>query len=182
MWFWWNSSHAILLFEPPIIKVVCDITDTNPIWWLVISQFFCQNNINFSCLDDVKNTVWNSDRTKSVIYRSLNPNLETHHIYHATHFIPEYERLVFTRIRLQSHYLKVETDRWKIPPIPYENRICFCNNGVQNEKHIIESCIISQIIRDNNPDVWFNSSYVLNRLESGKACHLIYKIYSFYVN
>ena len=43
------------------------------------------------------------------------------------------------RFRTSSHYLKVETDRWKRPKVPWKNRVCdLCDLGVvQDEHHVV---------------------------------------------
>ena len=46
------------------------------------------------------------------------------------------------RFRTSSHYLKVETDRWKRPKVPWKNRVCdLCDLGVvQDEHHVVFEC------------------------------------------
>ncbi len=46
------------------------------------------------------------------------------------------------RFRTSSHYLKVETDRWKRPKVPWKDRVCdVCDLGlVQDEHHVISEC------------------------------------------
>ena len=46
------------------------------------------------------------------------------------------------RFRTSSHYLKVETDRWKRPKVPWKDRVCdLCDLGlVQDEHHVIFEC------------------------------------------
>jgi hypothetical protein len=46
------------------------------------------------------------------------------------------------RFRTSSHYLKVETDRWKRPKVPWKDRVCgVCDLGlVQDEHHVIFEC------------------------------------------
>ena len=135
---------------------------------------------NFTTLDDIKFNLPDSDRTKSLYYYSINPRLQTHDIYLGKHSVPEYQRLVFTRLRLASHKLKIETGRWNVPPIPVADRFCTCGRVVQDEKHIIESCRISQPIRIQYPNILFSIQNILNTLDKQEACLLCYKIYSLY--
>ena len=46
--------------------------------------------------------------------------------------------LVFTRFRLSSHRLKIETGRWA--RIEVENRVCDCGGGIQDESHVLFEC------------------------------------------
>ena len=82
-------------------------------------------NTNEEALSKYINTVRNSDNTftKFVNYRTnLNPDLSTHNVYGKTVYIPDYLRISFTRMRLMSHRLKIETGRWS--RIPTEGRVC----------------------------------------------------------
>ena len=38
--------------------------------------------------------------------------MKVHNVYKSTEYINERERLSFTRFRLSSHHLKIETGRW----------------------------------------------------------------------
>ena len=49
----------------------------------------------------------------------LNPTMTVHQVYTTNEFIPDYKRVSFTRLRLMSHKLRVETGRWsRTPPGP----------------------------------------------------------------
>ena len=52
-------------------------------------------------------------------------------------YVPEYLRVPFTRLRLSSHRLRIETGRWS--RIPRENRLCACG-VIQDEAHVIQVC------------------------------------------
>ena len=73
------------------------------------------------------------DSSRRAAYLELNPNLTVHPLYNANN-IPEHCRISFTRIRLSSHYLKIETGRWS--RIPREERLCSCCE-VQSEIHVL---------------------------------------------
>lgn len=137
-------------------------------------------NLNIQNLEYIKNQVRISNKTKSMSYLSLNPNLLTHEIYHTNHFIPEFQRKVFTRLRLSSHNLKIETGRWRIPPIPIDQRLCQCGAAPQSESHIIESCILSHHIRINNPNVTFSIPNIFYNGDSYTICSILYTIYNIY--
>ncbi|KAK7028015.1 hypothetical protein SK128_012938 [Halocaridina rubra] len=59
--------------------------------------------------------------SKFVNYRSeLNSGLDVHKIYKKSVYIPDYLRVSFTRLKLMSHTLKIETGRWS--RLPREQR------------------------------------------------------------
>ena len=100
-------------------------------------------------LDDKSNRtdrILSSTRTKFVTYRDINPELLEHNVYALNHrsFVSELYRLDFTRLRLSSHNLKIETGRWS--RLPRERRLCPCGH-VQDEKHVIEECELTEHLR-----------------------------------
>ena len=86
--------------------------------------------------------------TKVMHYaEKLNPGLCVHPIYTPQSNVPDYLRVSFSRVRLMSHSLKVETGRWS--RIPREQRLCDkCDAGqVQDEEHVLLTCSSSEPIR-----------------------------------
>lgn len=59
----------------------------------------------------------------------------------------------FTRMRLQSHRLKIETGRWSRQPV--ENRLCECG-AVQTEEHVLTTCPKIENIRNRFTNVNFS--------------------------
>ena len=91
-----------------------------------------------------KRRVTTSEGTKSKIYKTINPELITHPVYHSRQLTPEAYRISFTRLRLTSHNLRSETGRWS--RLPVDRRLCPCG-GIQDEEHIITSCPKTQALR-----------------------------------
>ena len=102
-------------------------------------------------------SVLDSDSSRRVSYCSLNQSLEKHSVYE-TPSVPEYARIAFSRIRLSSHRLKVETGRWS--RIPKENRLCECGK-VQTEEHVLIDCPMTAQERNHYPQLNFSSVYHL---------------------
>jgi len=107
-----------------------------------------------------------SDRSKFITYRNVNPLCTVHDVYFSKSpsFIPEFYRIEFSRLRLSSHNLRIETGRWS--RIPRDHRLCPCG-AVQDEQHVLTQCILTQSLRDNltrplvYPDLFYvNDSYV----------------------
>ena len=110
-----------------------------------------QYNTNSNPFDSLANAINNRANyaTKYQVYvNELNRSMDVHSIYRTNTFIPDYLRISFSRIRLISHSLKVETGRWS--RIPHERRVCHCDNTqIQTEAHVLISCPLTQNIRHN---------------------------------
>ena len=57
-------------------------------------------------------------------------------------------RKAFTQLRLGSHKLKIETERWA--RISQENRLCSCGQ-IQTKCHVILSCPVTESLRRQYP-------------------------------
>ena len=95
-----------------------------------------------SRIDAIKRKAVTSSKRET--YLTMNPTGSIHPMYNA--YVPEYLRIAFTRLRLVSHSLRVETGRWA--RIDRERRLCQCNTGrVQDEKHVLFDCPLTYHIR-----------------------------------
>ena len=107
----------------------------------------------------------NSESTRKQTYLSINPFLSVCPIYTSNTFIPEVARIAVSRLRLSSHYLRIETGRWS--RIPRENRLCQCGE-VQTEHHVLIECPLSETLRTQYPVVkqYANISDLLSFIDS----------------
>ena len=89
--------------------------------------------------------------------RKLNAALAVHPLYASDQYVPDFVRVSFTRLRLMSLGLKVETERWS--RIPREERRCDrCDTeAVQDEEHVLIACSHAQDIRLRYPSLDFSS-------------------------
>ena len=127
------------------------------------TKFFHPNTSpDFLSLESIKRQVPFINGSKFQYYIAINPSLSTHSMYREKLEIPEFKRITLTRLRLSSHNLKIETGRWKCPPLPLHLRLCQCGDYTQDEKHIIETCYISENIRMQYPHIEFTSKNILN--------------------
>ena len=111
--------------------------------------------------DSIKDRALTSSKFH-VYANELNISLNVHPIYKSSIFIPDYQRQSFSRIRLISHNLKIETGRWS--RIPRERRVCSCDaTQLQTENHVLTSCPLTHNIRINYPMLDFSD---LDRLFS----------------
>ena len=80
------------------------------------------------------------ERTKLRLYLTMNPELSVHPLYTrktSEDTIDDNLRITFTRLRLCSHRLRSETDRWF--GVPANRRFCHhCINTIQDEQHILQ--------------------------------------------
>ena len=93
--------------------------------------------------------------TKRLMYASINPEFNLIPVYTRSLVVPEYHRRAYTRLRLSSHRLRIETGRWS--RTPREERMCPCSQGVQTEEHALCDCPITQGIRSSNEEIDFSN-------------------------
>ena len=108
-----------------------------------------ETDININPLEQIVTGIRNKpvEATKFETYKTqLNPSLTVHPLYTEKIFISDHKRQAFTRLRVMSHSLKIETGRWsRIPP---ERRLCPCSgNRVQNEEHVMIECELVNHLR-----------------------------------
>ena len=83
---------------------------------------------------------------RSSTYKHLNPDLSVHKCYQRSAvYVPDNLRIIFTRIRLSSHRLKIETGRWS--QTPRYRRLCPCG-CIQDEEHILSCQLNANILLD----------------------------------
>ena len=116
--------------------------------------------------------------TRSHTYITLNPTLAVHSIYTDTsRTIPDYLRISFTRFRLSSHMLRVETGRWS--RTPRDERLCKCGTGIQNEQHVF-LCPLMKNVADSfskpcpSPEEFFEDTTITDL----KTLHQILELMS----
>jgi len=84
-------------------------------------------------------------------YVRMNPDLSPPVIKQ----VPEHHRKAFTRIRLGSHHLRIETGRWS--RTPRENRVCNCDGAsIQTEEHVLCFCSLTENLRVSNSSLNFS--------------------------
>ena len=98
-------------------------------------------------------------------FHFMNPSLSVLNVYTNMDLsvrVPEHQRLAFSRLRVISHNLRIETGRWA--RITRKNRLCPCGL-MQTEQHIIENCNLLSNIRECYPGMTFNIDILLNTAE-----------------
>ena len=125
-----NIINLVKYHRTPAARYLLEIENNN-------------ENIYENFMIETKNKVLRSDTTKRVAYKNMNPELNVHPLYSCN--LDEYKRIELTRLRLISHNLRIETQRWS--RIEAENRLCNCGL-IQNEEHVLCNCPLTQFIRN----------------------------------
>ena len=116
--------------------------------------------------------------TRHTTYLEMNPNLSVSCIYSAN--VPEHLRTAYTRMRLASHRLRIETGRWS--RLPRENRLCQCGE-VQTEQHVMIDCPLVKHLRPQSLTLYTCAGDILS-VESeliypvAKLCNAILEHFS----
>ena len=102
-------------------------------------------------MQNLKQALIASNSSRRQTYKLLNPELSVHDVYIKKININDVYRTSFTRLRLSSHNLAIETGRWNRRGrgrLPIEERLCSCGE-VQTELHVVESCPVTLHVRTN---------------------------------
>ena len=59
---------------------------------------------------------------------------------------------MITRYRTGSHNLAIETGRFRTPPVPRNERLCMCEEGIQTVNHVLLNCHLLNNVRDHTFD------------------------------
>ena len=130
--------------DTPLYKIyrLCAVNNTNG--YKFINE--CLNSEQREDLNKLRERfITMEEGFKALTYKKINPDLTLHRIYSTSEYVSEWKRVNFTRFRLSSHNLKIETGRWS--RIEREERLCDCGE-VQDELHVIVYCPKSASIRE----------------------------------
>ena len=105
------------------------------------------------CKEAVRNRIQTATTTRMVTYKLLNSDLRKHTIYERPD-IPEAYRIAFSRLRVSSHYLRIETGRWC--RLARELRKCICGS-IQTEEHVLLACPETETIRQQHNTLTFSN-------------------------
>ena len=100
------------------------------------------------------------------------PSLEVPSVYR-NRLIPEYKRVKYSKLRLSSHDLRIETGRWC--RIPRERRLCKCLCDIQTEERVLLFCMKTELTRQKY-DIGVTEISELFLLEDGKVVNFIFEV------
>ena len=99
---------------------------------------------------------------------------------HKNNALMEHKRIEFTRYRLSSHNLKVETGRWG--RVGRENRVCSCNvGGIQDEDHALLRWGFTNDLRQRYQIQTDSLDGVYNGKEDEVLCDIFYELSKIFV-
>ena len=134
--------------DDPLGYVLRLIQLEDPTMWRNIRQVMNNNNHRKYAIEDITHHVQNDTCRRSRTFKELNPSLSCHVLYRQKDtYIPDNLRIAFTRLRLSSHRLRVETGRWS--HTPREKRLCSCG-VLQDEEHILSCPSNNDLLREFN--------------------------------
>ena len=119
-----------------------------------------------------------SEQTKTVTYRQINPTLSVHPMYSSEEVLEDDFRTAFTRLRLSSHRLRIETGRWT--RTPREERLCQCGEAIQTEQHVICDCTLVAHIRESYNCNITNFQEFMTTEKSKQQLAMVLRILGFY--
>ena len=140
-----------MLVDDPWVHTMKLVLATNTPTSRFISELISQERDDIGeAVEIIKQSVLESNSSRRVTYVSLNPSFDVHDVYSKRRYVNDVHRVSFTRLRVSGHSLAVETGRWNRRGrgrLPLEERLCPCR-AVQTELHVVESCPLTQPLRD----------------------------------
>ena len=104
----------------------------------------------------------------------LNPSLQQHKLY-KNNTLKEHQRIEFTRYRVSSHNLKVETGRWS--RVDRGNHVCPCNiGGIQDESHVLFKCELTRSLREKHFIHSDSFDDLFNEKDDETLCDIFYEL------
>ena len=161
------AMGTVVASNMPVAKIVQNIIHTN-----VPNMSELINKVHLS--------IANSDASKCVVYKEINPRFEVHEIYKSKHALNDLKRISFSRFQVSGHSLAIETGHWNRRGrgrLPVEERLCDCGL-IQTERHVLEECPKTQHLRNSYGirslnDLFYDS-------DSDAACNIVHDIFEIY--
>ncbi len=133
--FFRKMMHRMDLEDDPIGHILRLIEREDPWMWERIKEVRLVDDHVKVGMKSLHDAVSSDVCRRSTTYKLLNPDLSVHKLYvQSSLYIQDSLRIGFTRVRLSSHRLRVETGRWS--RIPRCDRLCSCGQ-FQDEEHIL---------------------------------------------
>ena len=131
-------------------------------------------------IETLRSNIVRSASSRRITYLQMNPSLTVHHLYSCRGKVNEVHRIAFTRLRVVSHNLAIETGRWYKRGrgrLEVAERLCPCG-AVQTELHVLELCPLTRCVRDSyNFTSW---SEIVDPDAEFPVAEIVYKILSYF--
>ena len=98
------------MHDDPLSLAIRKVTEANTPIRKLVSEMIREEVPDVSVLLERSNScVSESNASRCVVYKDINPTLTTHDIYTQRQPINEFQRIKFTRFRVSGHTLALET-------------------------------------------------------------------------
>ena len=111
-------------------------------------------------------------------YCALNPELSVLSMYTSSDVFADSLRIVFTKVRLSSHRLRVETGWWA--RIPHAQRLCQCGIEGQTEQHVIAKYHLFDGIRSSYSNASVDFANFMASQKSARQLAMVERLLGFY--
>ena len=176
----WQDRY--LYDDDPLVFVIKVVKSTTTCTGKMLRDFLNNDVTELSeVMQRVRNGIIDSNTSRRITYKAINPDLSTHYVYKEKHNINERDRLSFTQFRVSGHSLACETGRWNRRGrgrLPLEERLCSCGN-IQTERHTVEDCPLTHRLRSQYQ---FSSMEQLfsDQFNPEVTCRIIYELLNTY--
>lgn len=168
--------------DDPLLYIINKVKNNNTVTGRLLINYINNDVVDLcEAKQKVINGISESNSSRRLTYKDINPSFTVHEIYKIKHNINENHRLAFTQFRVSGHSLSCETGRWNRRGrgrIPLEERLCECGS-VQTERHVVQECPQTQHIRDSHQFVTLEHLFS-DRFSSAMTCKIIYDMLSVY--
>ena len=172
----WQERSG-MMDDPLVLAIRLTLTSRTPTAGCLNTFINSEPPTMSTITNDVYNSIANSDSSRCIVYKEINPRFIVHDIYKRKHVINEFHRISFTRFRLCGHSLAIETGRWNRRGrgrLPVEERLCECGL-IQTERHVIEVCPLTAHLK-NQYDVNVLEDLFNETLPSERVCKMVHEV------
>lgn len=177
----WTERQGYI--DDPLMHVINTVIATNTPTSRMVNEYISTDVKDLSeAKQAVIANIEESNSSRRLTYKDINPNFEIPFVYINRHTINENYRLSFTRFRVSGHSLACETGRWNRRGrgrLPEEERLCSCGYAVQTERHVVQHCTLSAHLRQRyrftSIEELFSDNY-----SPDLTCKIIHEILSVY--
>ena len=169
--------------DDPLVFAINTVKDSNTGTGRLIRALITTDVIDINeSMQSVIAGICESESSRRLTYKDLNPSFVVHDIYKIKHNVNEIHRLSFTRFRVSGHSLACETGRWNRRGrgrLPMNERLCECN-AIQTERHVVQDCPRTQHIRNAHQFVTVEQLFS-DQFSIETTCKIIHDILSVYL-
>ena len=134
-----------------------------------------------SLIEKVHAQIANSESSRCLIYKEINPSFNVQVVCKTKHVINEFHHIAYTQFGVSGDNLAIETGRWNRRGrghLPVEDHLCRCGQ-IQTERHVVEDCLLTENIRSRYNIVRLEDLFT-DGISDLLACKIIHDILEVY--